>query len=342
MKNFWSLIFVVFILLIAAMGLNYARDPLSFFHEATPEFVAHAHDRYSLAGKLKSSDYNALVIGSSHSVHFSDDILSHVSNDQWLNAAVAGSTAYEQYLAFSLAQKNKQLNTVIWELRLDAYIGEPTRTRLGSAFPIAYYKDNLRGNLEYLLSLDTLVAAIKSQSLPVKKDNKYRYGVTQVADVLKKYCDNLPLNGHRVGLKNKSYSLAKNIKQTLEKAVANAPDVKFKIFFPPYSILNHAYLNRFNEQEYKEYLMFRGMIVTQMSPYPNVEIYDFQGDESLITNIENYRDLRHYNANIYLYIAQSMAYPSRQDMLVESDFKRQISQIIKDFDFTPYKSCLTF
>ncbi|PCI00117.1 MAG: hypothetical protein COB76_04190 [Alphaproteobacteria bacterium] len=340
MRKFLCFISVVFILLLLAVGFNYTRDPLRFFHSANDVFKSHAHDRYSVVGKLRSSYYSNLVIGSSHSLHFTDEILGLVSQGKWLNAAVAGSTAYEQYLSFSLAKKRKEIKTVIWEIRLDAYIGDTKRTRLGSAFPISFYQDTLQGDAEYLLSLDTFLDSLFKMKRPMQAKNKHAYGKDVVANALKKYCDHPPENGHRFGIQDDEYSLSGNIETTIEKAVAGAPDTLFKIFFPPYSILNHAYLKQHDVDEYQEYLKFRNLVVGRLSLYPNVHIYDFQTNEKIITDMEHYRDLRHYDVNVYKEISKKISLPPQGVFINESDFIKKIDRMIEQFDYTNYKNCL--
>lgn len=78
----------------------------------------------------------------------------------------------------------------------------------------------------------------------------------------------------------------------------------YTFFFPPYSALfwHYAYQAGYGET----YLKLKAYAIDRLAEYDNVEVYDFQAD-SLICDLDNYKDYTHYAPEINDWMLTCMA-----------------------------------
>jgi len=73
------------------------------------------------------------------------------------------------------------------------------------------------------------------------------------------------------------------------------PETRFIFFFPPYSIFYFAITVQAKPYGYSQYKNFVEKIVLETESHSNAEVYWFN-NEKFLTDISNYRDLKHYSA----------------------------------------------
>ncbi len=85
------------------------------------------------------------------------------------------------------------------------------------------------------------------------------------------------------------------------KYIEARPDVKFYIYVPPYSIMFWDYSIKKGRLEAEICLLEK--VYSTLLDYDNVEMYYFQNDTDVITDLSNYRDYSHYKQaiNYYMY-----------------------------------------
>ena len=88
------------------------------------------------------------------------------------------------------------------------------------------------------------------------------------------------------------------------KYIEARPDVRFYVYAPPYSILfwDYSLLNGRLEAE----ICLLERVYSKLLEYDNVELYYFQDDKDIITNLDNYRDYSHYKQAINYYMYSKM------------------------------------
>lgn len=82
----------------------------------------------------------------------------------------------------------------------------------------------------------------------------------------------------------------------LESQVTAHPETTFKFFFPPYSMLWWDSAYRSGERD--SYLYKEEQAIATLLEYDNVEIYYYQNEEEIITNLDNYMDIIHFSKDI--------------------------------------------
>ena len=98
--------------------------------------------------------------------------------------------------------------------------------------------------------------------------------------------------------------LAGNI-ALLTAQVEAHPDTTFKFFFSPYSMLwwDNAYRNG----ERDSVIYNEKQAVKTLLQYPNVEIYFYQDDREIITNLDHYMDMIHFSKDINYVVYDKLA-----------------------------------
>lgn len=74
------------------------------------------------------------------------------------------------------------------------------------------------------------------------------------------------------------------------------PQIRFILFFPPYSIYKYAIDAQTKPHIFQQYKNLVKNVVIESSLYPNIEIYWF-GNKKFVKNIKNYKDITHYNGS---------------------------------------------
>lgn len=112
----------------------------------------------------------------------------------------------------------------------------------------------------------------------------------------------------------------KNVTKYIEKY----PNTTFKIFFPPYSILDWDSANQTNLIDDK--IAVTKQVMQDLLQYENVEMYYFQNIEEIVTNLNNYKDYSHYNEEINYYIFECMC-KTGNHRITEQNYLEEIEKM---------------
>ncbi|MGL6066823.1 MAG: hypothetical protein ACRC0R_07065, partial [Cetobacterium sp.] len=181
-------------------------------------------------------------------------------------------------------------------------------------FDKSFYVKNRDANLKYLMNIRTLKYSLKFIKLKLKNPEeikkmyklgyKYEYKKENILNLLK---DN--------GKKEKNYknqeldnevleNMKENYKLNLKNILENNKDKTFYFFFPPYSV--HYYDELIKNESIDEYKKFKEYLIQDLLKYKNINIYDFQEINSIITNLDNYGDLMHFSPEVSQEILEYM------------------------------------
>ena len=98
-------------------------------------------------------------------------------------------------------------------------------------------------------------------------------------------------------------NMSDNLHDNIISVVEANPDVEFIFFYPPYSI------EFWKQNSDNDILDFRleemKYIEENLLTYDNVKFYDFQGEESIITDLMLYKDSVHYNSQVNDWMLES-------------------------------------
>ncbi len=110
------------------------------------------------------------------------------------------------------------------------------------------------------------------------------------------------------------------------------------IYFPPTSILAWKYAEHKGVLE--SYLQFKKYVFAKTSQLGNVQIYDFQHDEKITHNLDNYADWTHYFSDIDKLIINGIASRDSRYLLTENTAEERLDilrrQVVR-FDIAQIK-----
>jgi hypothetical protein len=225
-----------------------------------------------------------------------------------LKISISGGTAKEQSISLKTALRYKDIKNILWGI--DYFEFKDDINHNGEDFPFYLYDDNILNDYKYLFSIDTLIKSfkaylyqyIKSKNSPLFDYNRmfeWQYSCKNlftIKEVEKSW------NREKNNIHNTNYQLMKyhflkeSFKYNVLRIIENNPNVKFTLFYPPYSILTYKNLEK--QGLLKDFLEFRKYIYQSTKDLENVKIYDFQVAYKITHDLNNYKDLAHYNQKI--------------------------------------------
>ena len=82
--------------------------------------------------------------------------------------------------------------------------------------------------------------------------------------------------------------------------IANNPDVKFDIYFPPYSILQFVAMRDASPATLKIVYDFSAYAFPRLTQFPNVRLHDFRAAKEITHDLDNYGDVIHHSPAVDL------------------------------------------
>ena len=313
----------IFVFLIVGFvgGVNYVVDPLQQYRVETFYPIAYDGDkeRYKNAGFAKNFTYDSVVLGTSMTENFIiDEVEEKLNFKKVIKLCVSGGSAKEQSITLGTSiNSNKNLKNVLWGLDTFVFVGNPDRLRQGmGTFPFYLYDTNKLNDYQYLLSIDTLKDSGKAIVKPYFKKNEiiYNYNIMYQwqHDNEKKFTmDELKkdwLNREKFLNYEKDKQTFEYMKESFDenflKIIKQNSQIKFKIFFPPYSILTFKIFEERNQ--IADVIRFKKYIFDNLVNLNNVEIYDFQISKEVTHNLNYYKDVSHYHQKINTWILEQI------------------------------------
>src|SRR5262249_5886272 len=85
------------------------------------------------------------------------------------------------------------------------------------------------------------------------------------------------------------------------------PDVRFDIYFPPYSILHWAVLRDAAPAPLNVVYDFCAYVNLELTKLPNVQLHDFRAEKDITHDLRNYADVVHHSPTIDLRVLAMLA-----------------------------------
>jgi hypothetical protein len=304
-------ILLVLILIIFIAGIVYIFDPFYHYHKPWFGLTAVLNDKeYQCIGTLRNFDYDALIVGSS---------VTENNNNSWYNEAFDCTTikATRSYGATSdlcylldAAYEEHDLKYVFYNIDPSSLSASTETTFESSGCPMYLYDKNPFNDVQYLFNKDVLFSKIPymlAQNLAgYDSDLSYNWAQWKVFDSASALGLYFRPNNISEMLPEDYYQseLEGNI-NLLTTLVSEHPETEFKFFFPPYSMLWWDGTYRNGELDaiiYNEKQAIKALLM-----YDNVEIYYFQDNEEIITDLELYMDSLHFAPEINQFMCEEMA-----------------------------------
>lgn len=307
-KSFFKRI-VVLLLIIGTVVV--VIDP--FFHYHKPLFGLKAvlsDKEYQCIGTLRNFDYDSLIVGSSVAENY---------NNSWFNEGFDctaikairsyGATADLCYL-LDAAYEEHELDYVFYSMDTSSLAADPVPTYELTGCPMYLYNKNMFDDVKYLYNKGVLFEKIPymiANSVIGDYDENNSFNWAQ----WKTFSEEITLQHYIrtatiAPMKEAQYyedTLQANIKLITEQLEAH-PETSFKFFFPAYSILYWDNLYRTGDLD--AYIYNMKQTIGTLLTYENAEVYYFQDEKEIVTDLNNYMDTLHFSPEINQYMAEQI------------------------------------
>lgn len=330
-QKFIKLFFIRSILLLAAViAVVVIFDPFYQYHKPLPGLKSVLTDKeYQCIGTLRNFDYDSLIVGSSVCENY---------NNEWFDAGFEcstikairsyGATADLCYL-LDVAYENRNLKYVFYNIDPSSLCASTETTYESTGCPMYLYDTNYLNDYPYLLNKDIILEKIPYMlAFSLKSDydegNSYNWAQWKFfsAELATGMYNRL---SSIKPMQNKTYyanELSGNI-ALLTNMVQDHPETTFKFFFPPYSMLWWDNIYRSGERD--AYLYNEEQTIAALLEYDNVEIYYYQNEEEIITDLNLYMDMIHFSKDINQVICNKLI--AGENRLTKENYQEQIQNM---------------
>jgi hypothetical protein len=334
-RNLIRLLCASGLIVLIAATLNFVVDPLQLFRPARFFPAMYSPDsRLQDAGLIQSQDFDTVLMGTSLAIHFRQSDLDRILGGHSLKLAMTGSDSHGQSFVLAAALE-RHPRRVIWQMD-DWIFHDAPEVDADAYLPADLYRRNARGIASYLFSgaMARESAWIVARSVPLLQpvvarlttDILFKFPIARVDDIntlpsdidltqaynAKKAMAAFTYNTDPVRSKylaaGADYAaMVRNFERDAAGLVAKNPDVKFDIYFPPYSILQFVAMRDASPATLQTVYDFTAYASRRLTQFPNVSLYDFREAADITHELNNYGDTIHHSPAIDLKLLAMLA-----------------------------------
>jgi hypothetical protein len=322
-------------IILAMAGLNYVVDPLQLFGPARFFAAMYSPDsRMQNAGLIRSQDFDTVFMGTSLAIHFRQSDIDRFLAVRSLKLAMTGSSSKEQSFVLAAAL-DRHPKRVIWQI--DDWIFRDAADADSDIYlPANLYRRNTKGIAGYLFSgamaresAWILARSIKPLEPAVARLTTgvlFKFPISRADDIniLRSDFDVAAAYNAKKAATAFAYitaparsviladgynydAMVRNFEQDAVSLFENNPEVKFDIYFPPYSILQWVAMRDASLATLKIVYDFSVYVSRRLAAFANVSLYDFRGAKEITHDLNNYADVVHHSPAVDLKILSWLA-----------------------------------
>lgn len=307
-----SFLIQIFVLLAAVIALVALFDPFYQYHKPLPGLKAVLTDKeYQCVGTLRNFDYNALLVGSSVCENYNNGWFDQGFGCKTIKAIRSYGATADLKTLLDIAYETHSLDYVFYNIDPSSLSADPAPTFESTGCPMYLYDKNLWNDYQYVLNKDVLLKKLPymlAYSFFGDYDEGDSYNWAQWKHFSAELATGMYARKPKIAAMQpetvNAEALAANI-ALLREMVEAHPETKFKFFFPPYSMLWWDNAVRSGERDAVIYNEKQAIKV--LLSYGNVEVYFYQDDREIITNLDLYMDMIHFTKDINYRIYDKLA-----------------------------------
>ncbi len=312
---------LIALLLIGIAAVNYRLDPLQHFRPSKYPAMLVEQGRYRLPGLARHTDAEMIIAGTSVSKMQHPRDVAAKFGMRSLNLAMDGASAHEQYLIVRLALETGRVREVIWDVNFEYLRGSPDWVSdYDGVFPAYLYDDSTLNDIpNYLLNLDTTKSSIKilaakagRSAYPILKPESFqefpksfKAGPDIVATSMKRRKERTE-RFRKLIPEFTDENLAKSFRLNVAALIRKYPNVKFRLYFPPFSKTYFEYLRDEAPELIAPLISNRKMVFSEVSQLPNIELHDIQSDIAFISDLTHYADPIHFDRDYHIKVLDAI------------------------------------
>lgn len=312
---------IVITTLVCIGGFVYRIDPYFHYHKPDIEnyYYLINNQRHQNNGISRHFEYDALITGTSMTENFKTSELDEIFGVSSVKAPYSGGSYKEINENLKVALRyHPNLKMVVRGIDVEMFFDSPDRMRndLGD-YPAYLYDNNLANDVNYLFNKDVIFARIYSMEKARHRED-FSPGITSFDDYSQ--WPNETIYGHHSVVPNDiAYHdndaiihLTKDEKDTISSLITQHvtsladeyPNTDFYYFFTPYSIYKHM-VTMENGELYKQ-IEAEQYIIELILEHKNIKLFSFNALEEIVTDLNHYKDARHYGGWINSYMLRCM------------------------------------
>lgn len=299
-------------LLLAAGGLVVLLDPFYHYHGPLPGLKAVVtKSEYQCIGTIRTFDYDSVLCGSSTAENYNNRWFDRPFGARTIKAIKSSGTTADLCYYLQEAFDTHELKHVFYSLDLFALDADADTNFVNDDMPLYLYDKNPVNDGKYLWNKDVIFKDIP-YLLAMNLAGGYDEGTSYNWWEDKTFSKQEALS-HYDRRKTVSAPLPASVYEPkidanldlLVRLITAHPETDFSFLLPPYSMLwwDNAYRNG----QLQEYLYARRRLMERLAGYENVKIFDFQGEETILLNLDLYMDPIHFSQKINQRMAEEAA-----------------------------------
>jgi hypothetical protein len=311
----WTVLATALLLAAGVMAFNYRVDPFEQYRKAErhPPRYYPAWQRWQNPGLARNYDYDRVVTGSSLMENVLPEEVDRVLGGRTINLSVSAQTAYDAGQLLGVALATGKTKQVLMNLDYNAFSGDPLRSGFTEPFPAFLYDDRRWNDLPYLLGVGTTRKSLETVlglrwTRYTTDPNRmwywadgYRFSAAKAVQGLEPSNLNARFRQPQRTLQGMQASFEANLVPLIERY----PGTRFTFLYAPYAIL--VWLDFQQRRQLEVTLAFREWAYERTRGYPNVEIFDFHAEPSIVLDLDNFTDIYHFSPKLSRGILEAMA-----------------------------------
>ena len=306
-----ALIATVLGLALLCAAAVYVFDPFYHYHAPWLGLKAVLTDKeYQVVGTLRNFEYDTVLVGSS---------VVENNDNRWYDEAFGGTTikAVRSYggiadLVWYLSEAfdSQEVTQVFFNIDPAALVLEAETTFESAGCPMYLYDENPVNDVKYLLNKTVLFEKIPyliAQSFSDSYEEALSYNWAEGKDFSEEGALSQYTRAASVSQMEAADAYEENLAANLALLTAiveEHPETQFTFFYSPYSMLWWDDVSRAGM--FDAYLYCEQAAAEALLQYENVRFYDFQNEEEIVTDLNNYMDTVHFAPEINYEICQAL------------------------------------
>lgn len=337
----WSCGFLAALLLLlaAAAAAVYFSDPC-FYYRLPPEGEGICFsERCQMAGLIRNVPADTVVMGTSMAANYRKSHIEEVFGGTGLRVTIPDGYLSEFDQAMGLLFREQSPERVIFGLDLNILIrDESGRT---ASMPGYLYDADPLNDLQYLLNKDMLYYSVYAPLARGWGEGRtLDEGFTWDEGIWWNHMTAME-NYHRPEIASETLppdAFRENVAENLAVVqgwIEAHPEVDFRFFLPPYSILFWDRYGRLGEED--AYFDAIAQVCETLLPYENVRLYGFLMDEEIVEDLDNYCDYIHHSGDVSDTLLRKIA--AGEDELTAENWRETVSawrEHVDAIDFEQY------
>lgn len=334
-RNLLRLLCASAAIILSAAALNFVVDPLQLFRPARLTPAAYSLDsRMQNAGLIRSQDFDTVFMGTSLAIHFRQSDIDRVLGVKSLKLTMTGSNSVEQSFVLDQALQ-RHPKRVIWQAD-DWIFRDAPDIDSDIYLPANLYRRNLQGIAEYLFSgsmareslwlLARSIPPLQGVTARLTNGVLFKFPLSNVDDINALRPDFDVAGAYNAKQATAAFrritnpatsaylaegydydAMVRHFERDAIALIEKYPNVKFDIYFTPYSILQFVAMREASPATLKAVYDFTVYAGKRLTQFPNVRFFDFRAVKEVTHDLNNYSDVIHHSPAVDLKILSWLA-----------------------------------